>query len=103
MGITIFKIIIWGGYTFGNHVLLLRLRVAAKLNFRPYIRRYTSLNENFEYSYPLNIVLTLVALCKAWTGPCGLVSADTLIFARIFRQVSTVVAVAFVDETNDIS
>ena len=29
------------------------LRVAVKLNFRPYIRRYTSPNENFEYSYPL--------------------------------------------------
>ena len=36
------------GYTFGNHVLLLRSRVAVKLNFLQYIR-----NENFEYSYPL--------------------------------------------------
>ena len=43
------------GYTFGNHVLRLRLLVAVKLNFRPYIRRYTSPNENFEYSYPLNM------------------------------------------------
>ena len=42
------------GYTFGNHVLLLRLRVAVKLNFRTYIRQYTSPNENFEYSYPLS-------------------------------------------------
>ena len=42
------------GNTFGNHVLLLRLRVALKLNFRLYIRRYTSPTENFEYSYPLN-------------------------------------------------
>ena len=25
-----------------------------KLNFRPYIRRYTSQNENVEYSYPLS-------------------------------------------------
>ena len=25
-------------YTFGNHVLRLHLRVAVKLNFRPYIR-----------------------------------------------------------------
>ena len=45
------------GYTFGNHVLRLRSRVAVKLNFRPYIRRYTSPNENFEYSYPLNFTL----------------------------------------------
>ena len=41
------------GYTFGNHILRLRSRVAVKLDFRPYIRRYTSPNENFEYSYPL--------------------------------------------------
>ena len=40
---------------FGNHVLRLRLHVAVKLNFRPYIRQYTSPNENFEYSYPLII------------------------------------------------
>ena len=33
----------------------LRSRVTVKLNFRPYIRRYTSPNENFEYSYPLNM------------------------------------------------
>ena len=93
MGITIFKIFIWGGisssirrkfsftatrYTFGNHVLRLHLRVAVKLNFRPYIRRYTSRlrvavklnfrayirrytspNENFEYSYPLNVVSSI--------------------------------------------
>ena len=41
------------GYTLGNHVLRLHSRVAVKQNFRPYIRRYTSPNENFEYSYPL--------------------------------------------------
>ena len=43
----------------GNHVLRLRSRVAIKLNFRPYIRRYTSPNENFEYSYPLNDTPTM--------------------------------------------
>ena len=36
-----------------NHVLQLRLCVAIKQNFRPYIRHYTSPNEHFEYSYPL--------------------------------------------------
>ena len=40
-------------YTFVNHVLRLRSRVPEKLNFRSYIRRYTSPNKNFEYSYPL--------------------------------------------------
>ena len=48
------------GYTFGNHVLRLPLRVAVKLNFRPYIRRYTSPNENFEYHYPLSDLLILI-------------------------------------------
>ena len=31
----------------------LRSRIAAKLNFRLYIRRYTSQNENVEYRFPL--------------------------------------------------
>ena len=42
------------GYTLRNHVLRLCLRITVKLNFGPYIRRYTSPNENFEYSYPLS-------------------------------------------------
>ena len=33
----------------------LHLRIAVKLNFPPYIQGYTSPNENFEYSYPLNV------------------------------------------------
>ena len=40
------------GYTFGNHVLWLRLRVAVKLDFRPYIRGYTSPNENLNTVIP---------------------------------------------------
>ena len=40
---------------FGNRVLRLCLRVTVKLNFRTYIRRYTSPNENIEYSYPLDV------------------------------------------------
>ena len=39
------------GYTVGNLVLRRRARGAVKRDFRPYIRRYTSLNENFEYDY----------------------------------------------------
>ena len=58
IGIPIFKIYILGryivGYTFGNHVLRLSSCVPVKLNFRPYIRRYTSPNKNFEYSKPLS-------------------------------------------------
>ena len=47
------------GYTFGNYVLRLRSRVSVKLNFRPYIRRYISQNEHFEYSYPLSLMTWL--------------------------------------------
>ena len=56
------------GYTFGNHVLRLHIHVTIKLNFRPYIREYTSPNENFEYSYPL-IILIVLGLCyNSWKG-----------------------------------
>ena len=37
---------------FINHLLQLCSCVAVKLNFRPYIWRSTSPNENFEYIYP---------------------------------------------------
>ena len=54
MGITIFKIFHLGkyilGYMFGNQVF--GAQDAVKLNLRPYIRRYNSPNENFEYIYP---------------------------------------------------
>ena len=41
----------------GNFVLRRRVSVAVKHDFRPYIRQYTSPNENFEYSYPHSNVL----------------------------------------------
>ena len=40
MWINVIRIFIWS-------------HVTVRLNFRPYIQRYTSPNENFEYSYPL--------------------------------------------------
>ena len=40
------------GYTVGNLVLRRRESGAVKRDFRTYIRRYTSPNENFEYGYP---------------------------------------------------
>ena len=40
------------GYTVGNFVLRRRVSGAVKHDFRPYIRRYTSPNEKFEYGYP---------------------------------------------------
>ena len=39
-------------YTVGNLVLRRCVIGAVKRDFRPYIRRYTSPNENFEYGYP---------------------------------------------------
>ena len=47
------------GYTVGNLVLQRHVSGAVKLDFRTYIRRYTSQNENFEYGYPhFNALLT---------------------------------------------
>ena len=40
------------GYTIGNLVFWRRVSGAVKRDFQTYIRRYTSPNENFEYSYP---------------------------------------------------
>ena len=40
------------GYTGGNLVLQGRESGDIKGDFRPYIQRYTSPNENFEYVYP---------------------------------------------------
>ena len=54
MGITIFKIFIWGGILSDiRSETMFYGSACASLNFRPFIRRYTSPNENFEYSYPL--------------------------------------------------
>ena len=45
------------GYTVGNFVLRRRVSGAVKHDFQPYIRRYTSPHENFEYGYPHSNVL----------------------------------------------
>ena len=52
MGITIFEIFIWGGISSDKWSKI--THVTVKLNLWQYIRRYTSPNEYFEYSYPLN-------------------------------------------------
>ena len=43
------------GYKVENLILRLRSHVGVKLNFGLYIRQYTSQNENFKYSYTLNM------------------------------------------------
>ena len=40
------------GYTIGNLVFWRHISGAVNRDFQTYIRRYTSSNENFEYSYP---------------------------------------------------
>ena len=45
------------GYMVGNFVLRRRVSGAVKHDFRPYIRRYTTPNEKFEYCYPHSNVL----------------------------------------------
>ena len=52
------------GYTVGNLVLRRRVSGAVKRDFRTYIRRYTSPNENFEYGYPYSNALITVSLQK---------------------------------------
>ena len=56
MGITVCKIFIWRGISsdiWSEITFRLRTLVAVKLNFRPYIRRYTFPNEKFECKYPV--------------------------------------------------
>ena len=52
------------GYTVGNLVLRRRVSGAIKRDFRTYIRRYTSPNENFEYCYPHSNALLTFSLQK---------------------------------------
>ena len=66
------------GYTFGNPVLRLRLCGAVKLNFLPFIRRYTFSNEKFKYSYPLS---GLSILLHGVISLPDATSCDNLIYA----------------------
>ena len=52
------------GYTVGNLVLRRRVSGVVKRDFRTYIRRYTSPNENFEYGYPNSNALLTFSLRK---------------------------------------
>ena len=52
------------GYTVGNLVLRRRVSGAVKRDFRTYIRRYTSPNENYEHGYPHSNALLTFSLQK---------------------------------------
>ena len=72
------------GYTVGNLALRRPVSGAVKRDYRPYIRGYTSPNDNFEYGYPCsNTLLTLsrqkdsenVLCCAYTTSGCQLPDA----------------------------
>ena len=60
MGMAIFKIFSSGAIPSDIISEIMFYGVAVKLNFRPYILRDISPNENFEYSYPLNLHPVLI-------------------------------------------
>ena len=91
MGITIFKVFIWGGISLNIHseinVLQLRSCVTIKLNSQPYIWRYnTSPNENVEYSYPLIISFeeSLVTISKKHCNTVTIVRSPELKVISLF-------------------
>ena len=57
------------GYTVGNLILRRRVSGAVKRDFRTYIRRYTSPNENFECGYPHSNALLTFFLQKDSENP----------------------------------
>ena len=83
------------GYTVGNLVLRRRANGAVKRDFRTYIRRYTSPNDNFEYGYPHSNALLQFDLklerCrphKAARHPTkGDVIDDVKLFATVYRRI----------------
>ena len=83
------------GYTVGNLVLRRRASGAVKRDFRTYIRRYTSPNENFEYGYPHSNALLQFDLklerCKphkaARHQTKGDVIDDVKLFPTVYRRI----------------
>ena len=83
------------GYTVGNLVLRRRASGAVKRDFRTYIRRYTSPNENFEYSYPHSNALLQFELklerCKSHKAACHPTKCDVIndvkLFPTVYRRI----------------
>ena len=69
-------------YTVGNLVLRQRASGAVKRDFRTYIRRYTSPNENFEYGYPHSNAFLQFCLkfehCKPHKAACHPTECDVI-------------------------
>ena len=70
------------GYMVGNLVLRRRASGAVKCDFRTYIRRYISPNENFEYGYPHSYALLQFHLnldrCKSHKAACHSTEYDVI-------------------------
>ena len=83
------------GYTVRNIVLWQRASGAVKRDFRTYIRRYTSLKENFEYGYPHSNALLQFRLklesCKPHNAArhprkCDVIN-DIKLFPTVYRRI----------------
>ena len=79
------------GYTVGNLVLRQRISGAIKLDFRIYIRRYTSPNESFEYGYPRSNALLQFCFklerCKPYKSACHPTICDEINDVKLFPTV----------------
>ena len=79
------------GYTVGNLVLRRRASGAVKRDFRTYIRRYTSPNENFEYGYPHTNALLQFELklerCKPYKAVRHSTICDLIYDVKLFPTV----------------
>ena len=83
------------GYAVGNLVLRRRASGAVKRDFRTYIRRYTSPNENFEYGYPHSDAFLQFRLklerCKPYKNEshptiCDVIN-DVKLFPTVYRRI----------------
>ena len=90
LGITVFKIVY--GRIHGQKFCILRR--AVKHNFRPYIRRYTSPNETFEYGYPHSNVflgftlnISFVSDVKSQRWPITSDIVDDVGFPTVYRRI----------------
>ena len=82
------------GYTVRNLVLRRRASRAVKRDFRTFIRRYTSPNENFAYGYPhsnellqfclkLSVASRIMPHVIQWNG----IISDVKLFPTVYRRI----------------
>ena len=79
----------------GNHILLFGLDVTVKLNFRPYIQRYTSPSENFDYN-PLNMKTMWTLQCLDTTC-IDIKSGSTLLVSMTYETDKMIILIIIID------